>query len=279
MLAFQEHRNYNKQFQVSAFISTSISFLAHWHSEVEIICVLDGTLRMGINSEIRQLQKGDIAICSSRDIHFYDSNNTQSKCLIVLFKPEIIDCQSGWPENSHFQFPFLDKTSFQNEQDYKYVTTCLKDCMHKIYSEIDASKKGYTFIVKSHLFEISGLALRYLISTLLNNKKKHPHFYSIEKIQKVIEYLNENYMDQITLKDAANLVNFSEYHFSRLFNGIVGANFKTYLNNIRVQQAEKLIMESQSPITQIALDCGFDSIRTFNRVFKSIKGVNPTSFR
>ena len=94
-----------------------------------------------------------------------------------------------------------------------------------------------------------------------------------------IRYLESNYMNSITLEDAARNVNLSSYYFSRLFKKISGMNFKQYLNSIRVEKAESKIKNTGMPITDIALECGFNSIRTFNRVFKSARGCAPSDLK
>lgn len=62
---------------------------------------------MGINSETRVLTAGDLAVCSSGDIHYYDSKNSQSKLLMVIFNPSLIGYPAGWPLNMRLMSPFL----------------------------------------------------------------------------------------------------------------------------------------------------------------------------
>jgi len=69
------------------------------------------------------------------------------------------------------------------------------------------------------------------------------------------------------------------FYFSRIFKDISGMNYKTYLNLVRFNKAEIMIKTSNKPITDIAFECGFTSIRTFNRVYKGIKGDIPSNGR
>jgi AraC-like DNA-binding protein len=71
----------------------------------------------------------------------------------------------------------------------------------------------------------------------------------------------------------------SEFHFCRLFQSLVGTSFKDYLNAIRADAAEELILSGGQSITTVAMECGFNTIRTFNRVFKAVKGYTPSSLR
>lgn len=89
-------------------------------------------------------------------------------------------------------------------------------------------------------------------------------------------YIEKNYMNDITLKTVASQFNISYYYFSRIFSNTFNMTFKQYLDNIRINAAESLLQDKNIPITEIAYNCGFTSIRTFNRTYKRIKGHSPT---
>ncbi|MNV62684.1 Exoenzyme S synthesis regulatory protein ExsA [compost metagenome] len=86
-------------------------------------------------------------------------------------------------------------------------------------------------------------------------------------------------MHPITLADAARQANMSLFYFSRFFKSLSGMSYIAYLSNIRVNQAEQLLLTTDKSILDIALECGFTNIRTFNRVFKQIKQRTPSELR
>jgi AraC-like DNA-binding protein len=98
-------------------------------------------------------------------------------------------------------------------------------------------------------------------------------------MQEILEYLDVNYMHPITLADAARHANMSLFYFSRFFKSISGMSYIAYLNSIRVNQAERLLLSTDKSILDIALECGFSNIRTFNRVFKQVKLRTPSELR
>ena len=101
----------------------------------------------------------------------------------------------------------------------------------------------------------------------------------IDKFNKVFQYVDQNYTEEISLETAAKIAGFSKFHFSRLFKQFTDTSFYDCLNLRRVQAAEHLLPIPGLPITEIALQCGFSSISTFNRVFKSFKKCTPSEFR
>lgn len=101
----------------------------------------------------------------------------------------------------------------------------------------------------------------------------------LKQINRAFEYIEKNYPGQITLKDISQAAGFSEYYFSRLFKEYTGQSFLSYLNTYRVKQAEKLLRSTEKSVLEIALDSGFNSLTTFNRIFKKIKGCSPSYYR
>lgn len=100
-----------------------------------------------------------------------------------------------------------------------------------------------------------------------------------EDIKRLLEYMKENYMKDISLKTAADLINMSESYLSFIFKKETGTGFTDYLNSLRVDKAAHHLVNSQLPIYEIALEVGYENINYFGRIFKKIKGVSPQKYR
>ncbi len=100
-----------------------------------------------------------------------------------------------------------------------------------------------------------------------------------DAFNRALDYVGENYMDDVTLDSLAAYVGFSRYTLSRMFRQHTGTTFTQYLNKRRVTMAEELLASTKMPVTQVALQCGFNSIATFNRVFREVRGCTPTQYR
>jgi AraC-like DNA-binding protein len=101
----------------------------------------------------------------------------------------------------------------------------------------------------------------------------------IEKFNTIFEYISNNYTEDISLNTIADVAGFSKFHFSRLFKQFTDMSFYDYLNQRRVKEAEKLLLDPHLTITEVAMLAGFSSIATFNRVFKNLKECTPTEFK
>ena len=111
---------------------------------------------------------------------------------------------------------------------------------------------------------------------LSSHQGNHPYQ---EKFLAVCQYLNQNLSSGITLEMAASYAGFSKFHFSRLFKDFVGMSFSQYVTMQRVHKAKLLLLTTQASITDIAMEAGFNSSSTFNRVFYQYEKMSPTDFR
>ena len=99
------------------------------------------------------------------------------------------------------------------------------------------------------------------------------------RIQKVIDYLHENYQKEIHLADVAGHVNMSEVSFSRFMKKRTGKNYIEYLNDLRLGIASRHLIDTTKTVAEISYECGFNNLSNFNRIFKKRKGVTPKEFR
>ena len=103
---------------------------------------------------------------------------------------------------------------------------------------------------------------------------------SPDVFEKLIDYCLENFCDpELTLERTASTLGYSRCYLSHVMSESVGIGFTKFLNSLRVDKSRKILLNAEIPITTVALECGFGSIRTFNRVFAGLTGVTPRDFR
>lgn len=99
------------------------------------------------------------------------------------------------------------------------------------------------------------------------------------KLRLALNYIDKNYMYDISLDELANASGYSKFHFSRLFRKFSGMSLPDYLNRRRIREAALLLEKTDMTVTDAAMKSGFSSITTFNRVFKLIQGCTPSEFK
>ncbi|MCF6764485.1 AraC family transcriptional regulator [Thiotrichales bacterium 19S3-7] len=102
-----------------------------------------------------------------------------------------------------------------------------------------------------------------------------------KQIQKVIEYISDNFDDnKFDLDTLSRIACFSKYHFHRIFTATIGMSLQQYIRWLRLKRAaHQLIVQNDKPIIEIAIDAGFESHEAFSRAFKQVSGENPKRFR
>ena len=135
-----------------------------------------------------------------------------------------------------------------------------------------AMKVGASSVILSLLRDLLGEEMREQSDDL-------PGEAAVRRIYDVTVYINEHYADPISAAECAAMAYMSYSYFSRCFYRITGKSFKEYLNVTRINRAEKAILSTDKSVTEIAGDCGFNSVSYFISTYKKIKGVTPLSLR
>ena len=99
------------------------------------------------------------------------------------------------------------------------------------------------------------------------------------KIQEVATYIFEHYTENILLEDVADKFDMSKSFLSKRFKTATGFGFKEYIINLRIQNACRLLLETNKSITDIAFECGFNDSNYFWDSFRKIKGISPRKYR
>ena len=94
-----------------------------------------------------------------------------------------------------------------------------------------------------------------------------------------INYIAENFRNDITLTDMAKSLGYHEKYLSSTLHSLTKLNFRSFLATYRINHAKNLLKGTEETIAQIAMESGFSSLNTFNRVFKSITGKTPSEYR
>lgn len=271
MRAFHEVRTYASDFMVWSSSYENISFLSHWHKEIEFIYIRSGEAQISVTDHSFIASAGDLVICDSGEIHYSDSFNMKNVLEFIIFDTSIV---SNMYESSCFSYPLVKKEELKQYGLFEKVDKLFAD----VSIELAKKEKYYQNIVKAKLREVWFLLKRHVPGENAKKPSQNRRVAQLNDFQALLSYMEEHYADNITLSFAAEKIGFSESHFSKMFKKMTGINFVVYLNMVRVEQAAAMLKSTSGKITEIALSCGFTNVRTFNRVFKEITGHTPSEF-
>ena len=270
MKAFHEVRNYNSDLMVWYSNYENISFIAHWQKEIELVYIREGSAHFHVADHSFTANAGDLVICESGQIHYSDSYNLKNRLEFLIFDTNLI--------SSRFHNPMF-KTPLVTAEELK--TFGLTDSLLRIFSlipeELDKKQPYYKDIVTSAIREFWFLLKRSL-PRAEKFRDANRRARMLEDFQDLLDHIDEHYSEDLTLEMAAEMLHFSPSHFSKTFKKLMGINYITYVNMVRIEHAVQLLNGSKHRMTDVALECGFSNIRSFNRVFKEITGYTPSTF-
>ena len=113
---------------------------------------------------------------------------------------------------------------------------------------------------------------------MVNNDYKRQEY--ISRINRVIDYIDNNIIKNLCLEELAKVANFSKFHFHRIFASITNEPLYSFIQRIRIEKAASLLItDINKTITEIALDCGFSNSAAFARYFKDYYKMSATDWR
>ena len=246
----------------------------HWHTCVEIIMPLEGDYRMEYASKEVTLKVGDILILCPGTLHSFEACPGER----YIFQAEMPSSKQLRSVQSFLTlfYPGVLLRSADDTPTYREVSALLRSIFEEVQKEPDL----FDASIYAKLLEIFVTIRRTLPpcngSLGVSDSKQKEY---LEIFMDVCSYINEHCTENLSLDEIADRAGFSKYHFSRLFKQFSNVSFYKYLNQKRIETAERLLIRPEMSVTEISLACGFQSLSSFIRMFKLIKGCTPSEYR
>lgn len=257
MISLYEERNEN----LCLVQKASRHVPPHLHHAIEMVYVTEGTLEFGMAQSLYHMEKGDFAIAFPDMIHHYQVFSPGTSKAIYLFaRPSLggqfqADLQKYCPQN-----PVIRKKDVH--PDIKLVLEILS--REKVENTV--LEQAYIQIILARSMPCFQLMEK---SSVGNN----------DIIYQVVTYIAGHFKEEVSLDGMAKELGVSKYVLSRVFSSTFHTNFNQYLNEQRLNYASTLLECTTQSITDICLDSGFQSQRTFNRAFQEKYRMSPREYR
>jgi len=272
----------DSSFAVKRDMLPHINVPLHFHPECEWVLNLQGTGKRFVGDSIMDFTAGDLVFLGGYLPHFW-KNSTAHYVAGSTLKADVVVV--------HFKKEAFGKMFFALPE------------MRKINRFLEMGKRGIAITGKSQLVisdrlmtmlsEDSTARFISLLEILkfaseneddweilsVNDYSAFTAISGSERLIKVFQYVSENYDSPITLADAAGVANMNKTAFSRYFKLKTRKTFVTYLNEVRVNYAKKLLLAHATPVNTVSYDCGFNNPSYFNKIFRSLVGQTPSEYR
>lgn len=251
----------------------------HFHEEFELVLILKSSGMRFVGDSIEEFDVGDLVLIGKNLPHmwlnaekyFKNDSTLQAEAIAIHFKYEFLG-------TAFFKVPEMQQIRQLLEMasqgiKFEHISKTLMEEIKNLVT-LDATSK----IIK--LIAILNILSKHQDYQLLSSNGFVHTFHKTEnrRLDKMYEYIFQNFNKPISASDVAAILNMNKSAFSRFFKKIHRKPFTKYLNELRIGYACKLLLAGNEPITSIGYLCGFNNISNFNRQFKIIKGESPTAY-
>lgn len=257
MLAKFEKRAYAGNEHVWVGKYRNLHNISHWHMEHELIACREGSAQVMLDDTMFNITQQQCIFCHSGRVH-YISASPDSVLLVCLFDEKMYD-----PITSPFA---LENPVFEDRYG---ILPKLSEIRHELQNQPIFFECRTEAMIGEILVDVfRGEPLR---------KAQWQFSDVITRYKQLLNHIDLEY-EHITYQNAVQFMNMSDAYFSRYFKRQAGMTFSQYLNVVRIEKAVQLLDSAPTmKITDVMLRCGFNTIRSFNRVFREVTGFTPTT--
>lgn len=235
----------------------NLVFASHLHAMLEMVYVKSGRLVLVLNGQKLTIQAGQAGVVFPNQIHGYETSEPNETDLF-LFRGSVLGSIVKRIAHQQPARPIVE------------VDPRTRDLLQELASGSDAQSQ-----------DLSQALLHLAFARMLDDLclEDCPAAVPEDLTAQMIGYISVHFTQPLTLEKIAQALHINKFSLSRQFCTTMGMGLRTYINCMRVDYAKELLRTTSMPITQLALECGFENQRTFNRSFLKLMGITPKEYR
>lgn len=277
--------------KISSYLNSAISVLSreeaffqapfHSHPELELVYVKESFGKRIIGNSVSNFESGDMVFLGSDiphvwlndEIYYHNINTLKAQAIVVYFNKDIFG-------PAFYELKEAKKINLLFEKAKKGLSITGKT-NQLISQKLEQLVLKKDFEVIIGLFEILSVLSEATDIEFINAESYSPTNDSFKKdrLSEVYQYVKENYKKEISLDEVAQVANLTPTSFCRMFKSKTKKNFIEYLNEIRISNACKHLIESDMSVSEIAYECGYKTVSNFNKLFKKNTGNTPKEYK
>ncbi len=250
----------------------------HWHEELQFTLVTNGSVVMQVDGKMYILEEGQAIFINRNLLHITSELPEDGRYISINFPDKLLGFFVGsrmerdyvMPYTNNYRFPAI---VFRKEIEWQKK---ILDELWELQEILLKREPMYEYKVSQKLVTIWMILINNAQDQLKNPSKGYVR--KQERMQKMLSYIHENYMNNILLKDIAAEVNVSEGECCRCFKELIRESPNQYLLEYRISRAMEMLNYTGMPVTEIALQCGFNDTSHFIQYFKKKTKMTPNEF-
>jgi AraC-like DNA-binding protein len=242
--------------------------------------VTESTGKRFIGDQVSDFKPGDLALIGpylphtyKNDPQYFEERSVlKAKSIVVHFKEDSFS-------ESFFSLPEAQKINSLLARSFRGLSITGKTntlISEKLHTLIDARGLNRWLLLLDILNTLSeSKDLSYVCTGVITGQNQNETI----RMNRIIDFVIRNFNREILLSEAADLANMAENSFSRYFSQRTRKSFTSFVNEVRLNHASKLLIETDKSVTDIGLESGFNNLSNFNRQFRKLYNKNPLMFR
>ena len=270
----KEHTEYLKDLPINIHLANIRQYPIHWKDSLEILFVLKGSVEVGIETEEYTLQTRQIEIINVNEVSWISSVDDDNLVLIIDIDPAFFKRYYDDAEDTFFYTDSSNKRVQEDEAYYK-----LREYISILLFEVVSKLDDYEDLTEETLLQMMYHLLNNFHYLFYEGENLEEDELQLQRYHRIIKYLSNNYMNKVSLQDIADKEFLSSQYLSYKIKETFGLGFNEYLNQIRVEESTKLLLDTDSSISEISDKVGFSHVRYFNKHFKLHYEMTPLQYR
>ncbi|MCR5671953.1 MAG: AraC family transcriptional regulator [Butyrivibrio sp.] len=251
----------------------------HWHNEVELVMPITGAVEIQFHNDssvVKRCGPGDIMLIAPGTLHEYLETKEGGEKLILLFDIGGYSQVSSLVPLLKTLPPYVRVRKEKHPEEAERLKGYFYE-IQRLYGESDEFLQISVYsLVTLMLAQIGSM---HLTEGAVSADPEDTVTGNVERLVAVTNYIDSHCNEEISVDSLAEMAGFSKYHFERLFKSAMGISCYRYITKRRMMMAKQLLGNSSLSVMEVAMQSGFFSLSTFNRVFKDSNGCSPTEFR
>lgn len=247
--------------------------LPHFHSEIEILYLLTGSVTINRGVESTLLHPGDFVVFTSNEIHSTQSEDATTTAFVLQISYDFLTLICGEQKLPSFHIPLIKDSTPEKFEHIRQIQQLIR-------SSFDLCKEStnYTYIKLKGLISLMFYELyeNFKENKTIDAKRLHKNYTRISKIDM---FLKEHYHEDITLDKISTYTGLTPAYFSRFFKEAYGIPFTKYLSSLRLEYAKNDLLSTNLSILNISEKNGFANYQLFLQSFKQMYGCTPITYR
>jgi AraC-like DNA-binding protein len=267
-----EYIEYMKEVPMKCMVISIENSGAHWHYEYEIFFVMQGSVTVTIKSGKWKLEKGDMFLFNSKEIHSFSEPSKDNLCVVLQFSPKIIADQ--YKPTFHFTLNTKGEISLPH-----HIVARMQEILSEMALLIYEKPAGYPFLIKSCLYRFIGNLFRYIRYETSDGTACITSDDDLIEFDNYKQYIKTHFKEDINMERICKALGMSKSKLYRLIKSTGADTYKSLTNFYRIEYAKTLLANMDNAISNVATESGFESDSSFYRVFKELTGVSPNHYR